>query len=939
MQDSNTLVLVDGSSFLYRAYHVSKQNFTNTKGIPTGVSLILTRMLENLIKKFSGSKFVVVFDAKGKSFRANMYEQYKANRPPMPEDLQVQVEYVHKIVKAMGFPLVQVVGVEADDVLGTYAKQASLKQLKTVICTGDKDLAQLVNDNVILYDSMKDVFIDEKAVVEKFGVSPNHIIDFLALKGDSSDNIPGMPGCGDKTAVALINALGGIEEILKQKDSIATLSIRGAKTLAKKYEDAIDLIRLSYELATIKTDVELPFSVENVPSLAPVKEDLISLFTELEFKQLLLQVDKIVAACTQLGTVGSDNVAASEFKLEATSANTLSFESAITDLKDQKSNACNYQLVTTKEQLDSLCAKILDAKLVAIDTETTSLETNNCQIVGISISTKANTGYYIPLNHSYLGVPALLPISVVKEKLEPILNQDEIKVIGHNIKFDLEVLHYHGIELLHVYADTMVLAHLLDSAATLNMDDLALNLLNYKTITYEEVTLGDKKVTIDQISIENVCNYAAEDADITMQLFNYLSLKLDENPQDKELFFNLEMPFLMVLYKMELNGVYIDKNELQTQNQSLKAELVEIRDQIYTACGQDFNIASPKQLAKVLFEDLKIPYPKSSKNGKYSTSQEILEDIAYDYDVANLVLRYRELSKLISTYTEKLQTLISPETKRIYTSFNQTGTVTGRLSSSSPNLQNIPSRTHEGKLIRKAFVAPTGYKLISADYSQIELRLIAHMSQDPNLVKAFINGYDVHKSTAAEVLGKDINEVTSEERAHAKATNFGLMYGMGAFGLTKQTHMSMKEAKVYIERYFMKYPTIKQYMEQTKQFAHAHGYVCSFNGRKISIPNINSTNAMLSKAAERASINAPMQGSAADVIKIAMIKIQNWIDSMPKDAIRMTVQVHDELLFEVKDEYVEQAKSFISSAMEQAAILSVPLSVGLGVADNWADAH
>ncbi len=608
-------------------------------------------------------------------------------------------------------------------------------------------------------------------------------------------------------------------------------------------------------------------------------------------------------------------------------------------IENYQSLKCKYHLVIDENALKDLCALIKEKGLVSLDTETTSLSPESCSIVGMSLAVQENEGYYIPLNHTYLGVPNLLTFALVKEYLEPVLNSEDVKIVGHNIKFDLLVLHYQGLELKKIYADTMVLAHLLDSSVAVNMDDLALQELNYKTITYEEVTGDSKKVSISEISIEDVCNYAGEDADVTLRLFNHFSNKLQSSPTDKDLFFNLEMPFVMVLYKMELNGVFVEKAELQKQNLVLKEELVEVRNQVYTACHQEFNIASPKQLGKVLFEDMKIPYPKKVKDGKYSTSQEILENIAADYDVANLVLRYREIAKLISTYTEKLQTLISPVTHRIYTSFNQTGTVTGRLSSSSPNLQNIPARTHEGKLIRKAFISPSGYKLISADYSQIELRLIAHMSEDPNLINAFNNGYDIHKSTAAEVLGKPIDEVTSQERAHAKATNFGLMYGMGAFGLTKQTHMSMKEAKVYIERYFAKYPTIKDYMEKTKSFAHKHGYVLALNGRKIAIPNINSSNVILSKSAERAAINAPMQGSAADIIKMAMVKLQAWIDDLPEDTVRMTVQVHDELLFEVKEDFEQAAMQKIQEVMENVAKLKVPLLVGIGSSLNWADSH
>ena len=940
MADNLPLVLVDGSSFLYRAFYASKQSFTNSKGVPTGVSMIMTRMMQGLLKKFKGSKFIVVFDAKGKSFRADLYAEYKANRPPMPDALKVQVDYVHAIVKALGFPLVSITGVEADDVLGTYAKKATSLGLKTIICTGDKDLSQLVNDDVILYDSMKDVFYDEKGVIEKYGVPPKLIIDFLALKGDSSDNIPGMAGVGDKTAISLLNEIGSIDEIAKNTDKIASLSFRGSKTFAQKFIESLDVVKLSYTLATIKTDVDLDLSIESVTEPVADIAKLSEIYTELEFTKLLEQLKQEHSEVTSSTNdqVHTNNQAKAIADVKQPSMLDL-FSSTTTALSDYKSLNSKFTLVLDEKTLDEVCQKIIDKKLVAVDTETNSLSPKDCQIVGMSLSVGNNEGYYIPFNHTYIGVPTQLKFETVKNKLEPILNKTDVKVIGHNIKFDLLVLHYQGLEINKVYADTMVLAHLLDSSSLVNMDDLAKKELCYKTITYKEVTGDKKKLLISQVSLDEVCNYAAEDALVTFNLYEVLSKKLDSDATDKDLFFNLEMPFLHVLYKMELEGVYVDQKELETQNQALKVELVDIQKQIYVACGQEFNISSPKQLAKVLFEDLKIPYPKKVKDNKYSTAEEILEAISYDYDVANLVLRYRELSKLISTYTEKLQTLIDDNTHRIYTSFNQCGTVTGRLSSSDPNLQNIPARTHEGKLIRKAFVAPTGYKLISADYSQIELRLIAHISRDPNLVKAFIAGLDVHRATAAEVLGKPFDEVTDFERSHAKATNFGLMYGMGAFGLRRQTHMSMSEAKVYIERYFARYPLVKDYMEKTKAFAHAHDYVETIWKRKIATANINSSNTMLEKGAERAAINAPMQGSAADIIKKAMIDIMAWIESLDKDLIRMTVQVHDELLFEVREDFVDTASKKIEELMTNAAKLEVPLTVGVGVSENWADAH
>ena len=930
MTDNFPLVLVDGSSFLYRAYHASKQGFSNSKGIPTGVSLIITRMLKSLTKKFSSSKFIMVFDAKGKSFRNDIYPEYKANRPPMPDDLRVQVEYVHAIVKAMGFPVVSIEGVEADDVLGTYAKEATEKGIKTLICTGDKDLSQLVNDNVILYDSMKEIYYDREGVIEKFGVPPELIIDFLALKGDSSDNIPGMAGCGDKTAIALLNGLGGIESIFEKKDAIASLDFRGAKNFAPKYEAAIDTIRLSYTLATIKTDVELPLSVDDAQIPKANREELLALYKELEFNSFIKELSSEDLNEAQK-SVSSSSVT------EGVQTTLSIFDEAPAVITDYKSFGSDFILVNTQEKLIELANAIKEKKLVALDTETTSVHPVDCSLVGMSFSVKEKEGYYIPVNHSYLGVPEQLSLDRIKEVLDPVLNSDEVMIVGHNIKFDLEVLHYQNFEIKKVYADTMLLSHLLDSSALVNMDDLALNELNYKTITYKEVTGDKKKLPISEVDVESVCNYAAEDAEVTLRLYNTLISKCSD--KDKELFFNLEMPMLYVLYTMEINGVLLDCEELDKQNHALKLELSDIEHQIYVSAGQEFNVASPKQLSKVLFEDLKIPYPKKAKDGKYSTNEEILEAIAPNYDIANLVLRYRELAKLISTYTEKLPSLISPKTGRIHTSFNQAGTVTGRLSSSDPNLQNIPARTNEGKLIRKAFVAPQGYKIIAADYSQIELRLIAHLSEDPVLKDAFIKGLDVHRATAAEVLGKPIEAVSAQERSQAKATNFGLMYGMGAFGLTRQTGMSNSEAKIYIERYFARYPKIKSFMEQVKSYAHQYGYVNTIDGRRITIANINSTNTMMLKAAERACINAPMQGSAADIIKKAMIDLHKWIKGLPENKVRMTVQVHDELLFEVAEDFVDEAKATIEKIMSSACTLSIPLTVGVGVSDSWADAH
>ncbi len=935
MSTKADLVLIDGSSFVYRAFYAAKGNFTTKSGIPTGVTLLMTNMLRRIIATYENTPIIAVFDHKGKSFRADLYSEYKANRPPMPEDLKIQLEYVEKLVKGLGLPIVSVAGVEADDVLGSYATVAQEKGLQTVICTGDKDLAQLVTDKVTLFDSMNNKYSDIDAVHAKFGVGPEHIIDYLALQGDQIDNIPGMKGCGPKTAAALINGLGGVEDIYNRRDEIALLDFRGAKTFKPKYEAEIENIRLSYTLASIKRDVELPLAIEDVKPPVMDVEAMLELTETLEFKRLhdeLMQGSLLSSINTPASKIATADVAPGSRILAPI------FNCAPVDFKSYGTKA---RLVLTDADLEEMLSEILANGLIALDTETTSLRTEEAKLVGISISSKEKTAWYIPLGHSYIGAPVQLAQELVLKRLDEVLNSDKVQIVGQNIKYDMLVLARHGLTLKNVVADTMVMAHLLDSSQGLSMDELALRFLNYKTISYDDVTgKGRKRISFSEVSCERACEYSGEDAEVTLHLYNTFAPKLSANPALKKSFDEIEMPLVLVLFKMELLGVCVDKSVLAEQNKILSSEMAQMQQDVYTSAGESFNISSPKQLGQILFEKLAIPYPKKRKEGSsYSTAEDVLEAIAGDYDIANLVLRYRELSKLISTYTEKLQTLIVPSNSRIYTSFNPTGTVTGRLSSSDPNLQNIPARTHEGKLIRKAFIAPQGYKLISADYSQIELRLIAHIAKDEGLISAFNAGHDIHRATAAEVLGKSIDEVTPEERSRAKATNFGLMYGMGAFGLKRQTGMSMSEAKQYIEIYFSRYPRIHEYMEQIKAFAREHGYVTTITGREIAIPNIASSNQMAQRGAERAAINAPMQGSAADIIKMAMIKIQNWIDALPQDTVRMTVQVHDELLFEVKEEFVDEAIARIKEIMEGVYKLSVPLEVGIAAASNWGDAH
>lgn len=983
------LILVDGSSFLYRAYYAAKKGFSTSTGLPTGAVLILTRMLQGLAAKYEDCPFVVVFDAKGKSFRNEIYPEYKANRPPMPDDLRVQLEYVQKIVRALGFPLISEPGVEADDVLGSYAKAAEAQGRTVVICTGDKDLAQLVTDKVTLYDSMHDQVYDREAVKAKYGVYPELIVDYLALKGDSSDNIPGMSKVGDKTASELLNAMGGITKVEANLDQVKNCKFRGASTFAQRFVEELDTIRLSYTLATIKTDVPLTIPLDKLPLPKRDHEKLIELYRVLEFRRMLKDEVELIGAERALeilkhseyaplfkgnyllgvgaaagtepgngaepaaaGAAGqsSDGAAGAGGAAQAAADTAGSAEKSaepdeLMELETLSSRGVQCVLVDSQEKLQELRRAIEESGECAFDTETDSLQAQSCHIVGMSLCPRPGLAYYIPLGHAYLTCPAQLPLEAVKEVLGPVLLDEKIKKYGHNVKFDLLVLRFAaGMEVRGVYCDSMILAHLLNSIQKVSLDDLAAEYLHYKTITFAEVTGGRRGVTFAQVPVEDACRYAAEDAEVTMRLCQCLLevLKAQE-PLQSRLFFEGEMPFMQVLLRMESCGAFVSARELNLQNDKLNEMLALCQRDIYTAAGQSFNIASPRQLGQVLFVDLQIPYPKKPKLGKggvysYSTAEDVLQEIAPRYDIANLVLRYRALSKLISTYTEKLPLLID-KNSRIYTSFNQAGTVTGRLSSSDPNLQNIPARTEEGRHVRRAFCAPEGYVIMSADYSQIELRLIAHIAAEPNLIAAFRQGLDIHRATAAEVLGRPIEDITPSERSHAKATNFGLMYGMSAHGLSKQTGMSYKAAKAYVDRYFERYPRVKVYMEKVKAEAHAKGYVTTLFGRHINFAAINSPDKRQVSSAERAAINAPMQGSAADIIKEAMLRIDEWIRTLPKDTIRMTLQVHDELVFEVREDFVDEAKARVKELMENAARLEVPLEVGIGVAGNWADAH
>ncbi len=934
MAFAKDLVLVDGSSFLYRAYFASKGDFTTSQGIPTGAVLIIARMLQGLIRDFKDTPIVVIFDAGSKTFRNEMYKEYKSNRPPMPDDLRQQLPYVHELVKALGMPLVIEPGVEADDIMGSYAKAAKDKGINVVLCTGDKDLAQLVQDGISIKDTFKNTELDSARVVAKFGIEPKYMVDFLALKGDKVDNIPGMPGTGDVIACKVINTFGGIYEIKEHLDEVAALGFRGAKVFKQKFLDSFEQIELSYRLATIKTDLDLPIALEDLKAPKKDHQKLLDLYKTLEFQRFY---DEELAKGNNL-----DHHVNLPLESQKQQTDTQHTQQILITENSSVSRAQNYELVISEEALNKLALKLKNSKFMAMQVQTTSLNFMQGRLVGLAFSVQKDEAFYLPLTHDYLGVLEQLSLDKIKEVLGPILDDPKLLKIGHNIKFALLVLKRMGLKVQGVFADTMVMAHLINSLESLSITDLAKHHLDYQAIAFEDVVgKGAKQISFASVSLPDATSYACENVDLIYRLYEVLLTKLEKIPLGVKILHEVEMPFLQALTHMQNNGATLDVAILKEQNATMHRELKDLENQIYTSADEKFNIQSPKQLSHILFEKLMIPYPRKSKVGadgkpSYSTAEEILQEIAPNFDIANLILRYRLLNKLVTSYTEKLTELVVDG--RIYTNFNQTGTTTGRLSSSEPNLQNIPARSPEGKSIRKAFTAPSGFKILSADYSQIELRLIAHFTEDPNLIEAFLKGEDIHRHTAAQVLGKDPKDITADERSGAKATNFGLMYGISPHGLSKMTKMSYKDAKNYIEAYFKQYPAVHNYMEKIKDFVKEHGYIETLAGRRVSFLSLGSS--QIQRAAiERQAINAPMQGSAADIIKKAMIDIDNWIATLEEGAIKMTLQVHDELIFEVKDEYVDLAKEKIRSLMVNAWTLKVPLEVGIGVGSNWAEAH
>ncbi|HEC8347752.1 TPA: DNA polymerase I [Providencia rettgeri] len=924
----NPLILVDGSSYLYRAYHAFPP-LTNSAGEPTGAMYGVINMLRSLVMQYKPSHVAVVFDAKGKTFRDELFESYKSHRPPMPDDLRAQIEPLHSMVEAMGLPLLVVSGVEADDVIGTLACEASRNGTPVLISTGDKDMAQLVEPNITLINTMNNTILGPDEVQEKYGVPPELIIDFLALMGDSSDNIPGVPGVGEKTALALLQGIGSLEKIYENLEAIAPLGFRGSKTLAPKMAENRELAFLSYQLATIKTDVKLDKTCEELRVDQPDVDKLHQLFSRYEFKRWLSDVENGTWMEGKGSTAKANPaIATSTEKVSVPTAPTL--------------NAENYQTILEKADLDRWVEKLSSASLFAFDTETDSLDTQEARLVGMSFAIEAGHAAYLPLAHDYLDAPAQLPLDEVLQAMKPILESEKILKIGQNLKYDAEVLENYDIELKGIGYDTMLESYVLNSVAGMgrhDMDSLAERHLNHKTVSFEEIAgKGKKQLTFNQIALEQASNYAAEDADVTLLLHQALYPQLEAEPKLNHIFKNIEMPLVPVLVRMERKGVLIDATVLAAQSKIITARLAELEKEAFELAGEEFNLASPKQLQAILFEKLQLPVIKKTPSGAASTNEEVLEELALNHALPKLLLEHRSLAKLKSTYTDKLPLMINPRTQRVHTSYHQAVTATGRLSSRDPNLQNIPVRTEEGRRIRQAFVAREGYKVMAADYSQIELRIMAHLSQDKGLLTAFAEGKDIHKATAAEVFGVPLEQVTSDQRRSAKAINFGLIYGMSAFGLARQLGIPRGEAQRYMDLYFERYPGVLRYMENTRLQASEQGYVETLEGRRLYLADIKSSNGMRRKAAEREAINAPMQGTAADIIKKAMIAVDEWLQT-EKPHADMLMQVHDELVFEVKESELEQVQAQVQTLMEQSMKLDVPLKVDIGIGNNWDEAH
>ena len=926
----NPLVLVDGSSYLYRAFHAFPP-LTNSAGEPTGAMYGVLNMLKSLISQIQPSHIAVVFDAKGKTFRDEMFEQYKSHRPPMPDDLRKQIQPLHDIIRALGIPLLVIEGVEADDVIGTLAVAASKTNQKVLISTGDKDMAQLVDDNIMLINTMNNTLLDREAVIEKYGIPPELIIDYLALMGDSADNIPGVAGVGEKTALGLLQGIGSMAEIYANLDKVAELPIRGAKKLGDKLLAEKEMADLSYRLATIKTDVALDITPEQLTLGASNNDQLTEYFGRYEFKRWLNEVMN-----------GADSITNNNER--PTKINHYQATPALAQNNDDETlpaiqiDRSRYETLITESDLNRWVDKLNQAKLFALDTETDNLDYMAANLVGISFAFENGEAAYLPLQLDYLGAPKTLEKTTALALLKPILENPAIQKVGQNFKYDLTIFARNGIDVQGVAFDTMLESYVLNSTGRHNMDDLAKRYLGHQTISFEEIAgKGKNQLTFNQIPLEKAAEYAAEDADVTMKLQQVLWEKLSKEPTLKKLFKEMELPLLGVLSRMERRGVLIDSDALFLQSNEIANRLSELEEQAYVLAGQPFNLASTKQLQEILFDKLGLPVIQKTPKGAPSTNEEVLEELAFSHELPKVLVEHRGLSKLKSTYTDKLPQMVNPQTGRVHTSYHQAVTATGRLSSSDPNLQNIPIRNEEGRRIRQAFIAREGFTVVAADYSQIELRIMAHLSQDQGLINAFTQGKDIHRSTAAEIFGVSLDEVTSEQRRNAKAINFGLIYGMSAFGLSRQLGIGRADAQSYMDLYFKRYPGVQTFMHDIREKAKAQGYVETLFGRRLYLPDINSSNGMRRKAAERVAINAPMQGTAADIIKRAMIQLDQKLQNDPD--IEMIMQVHDELVFEVRSEKVAFYSELIKTQMESAADLVVPLIVDVGQGTNWDEAH
>ena len=904
------LILVDGSSYLYRAFHALPPLATS-KGQPTGAVRGVISMLRKHLKEHPDSPVVVVFDAKGKTFRDELFEHYKSHRPPMPDDLRAQIQPIHDIIDAMGLPRLVIDGVEADDVIGTLALQGAELGMDVIISTGDKDMAQLVRPGVTLVNTMSNTVLDVDGVKEKFGVGPELIIDFLALMGDKVDNIPGVPGVGEKTALALLQNLGSLKDIYANLDAIASINVRGAKTLGKKMAEHKDAADMSYVLATIKTDVAMEHRPDALANGEPDSERLRELFTELEFRSWV----------DELGGGGDA-------------------ESAVEALAVER----NYSVITDEKELDNWLERLKNAEVFAFDTETTSLNYMQAKLVGVSFAVEAGEAAYLPLAHDYMGAPAQVDFDSALNKLKPILESEKYRKVGQNLKYDSHILANYGIELRGIARDTMLESYVLNSTAGRHdMDSLAQMYLGETTIKFEDIAgKGAKQLTFNQIELDKAGPYAAEDADITLRLHRELSSRLEKEPSLVKVLDEIEMPLVPILTRIERNGAYIDAAMLKKQSGELEQKMRELEQKAFEEAGEEFNLGSTKQLGTILFEKLQIPVIKKTPKGAPSTAEPVLQELALSHRLPALIMQYRGMAKLKNTYTDKLPLMIDPATGRVHTSYHQAVAATGRLSSSDPNLQNIPIRTEEGRRIRQAFVADPringGSVIVAADYSQIELRIMAHLSGDKGLLEAFAEGADIHRATAAEVFEVPAQEVSDEQRRRAKAINFGLIYGMSAFGLAKQLDIPRADAQTYIDRYFARYPGVLAYMENTRKQAADKGYVETLFGRRLYLPEINSRNAMQRQAAERTAINAPMQGTAADIIKRAMIAVDGWLRE-EKLKTRLIMQVHDELVLEVPADERERVVKRLPELMQGAAKLDVPLIADLGEGANWDEAH